>query len=395
MRFQALDSWRGLCAILVAVLHFHGAWHFHDAPVVRGGYLFVDFFFVLSGFVLAHAYDDRIRDMFELGGFVIQRFGRVWPLHVTVLGLFLAVELVALALEPWLGSAYPREPFTGSRSPFAVLTNLLLIHSLGLHQDVTWNFPSWSISAEFFTSLAFGVMMLLTVRYRNLVSALLVLASAAIVLAFANSASIDVTVDYGFFRCMVGFFLGYLAYQVFRAARAKLKGVLPAAGLIEAACVVLVVGFTAAVEVGPLSYLAPFVFTLTVLVFAFEDGWVSTLLKNRLMLRLGALSYSIYMVHAFLLLIIENSTAVAGKLLRVQLSHDHMSIAGKVKLIDLGGPWVMDGVIVAYLVAVVALAALTYRFVEMPGYAYSKRIARRLGGGATRTVTDAAQGTTS
>jgi peptidoglycan/LPS O-acetylase OafA/YrhL len=55
VRFLALDSWRGLCAVLVAAMHFQGAWHFYDASFLHNCYLLVDFFFVLSGFVLAHA----------------------------------------------------------------------------------------------------------------------------------------------------------------------------------------------------------------------------------------------------------------------------------------------------------------------------------------------------
>ena len=112
MRFHALDSWRGLCAVLVALLHYHAIWHLHEFPLIRNSYLFVDFFFVLSGFVIAHAYGDRIGDLADFGRFVALRLGRLWPLHATVLGLFLVVEIVALVLEPWLGGAYPRPPFT-------------------------------------------------------------------------------------------------------------------------------------------------------------------------------------------------------------------------------------------------------------------------------------------
>ncbi len=376
MRFHALDSWRGLCAVLVALLHYHATWHLYEFPLIRNSYLFVDFFFVLSGFVIAHAYGDRIGDLADFGRFVALRFGRLWPLHATVLGLFLVVEIVALVLEPWLGGAYPRPPFTESRSPFAILTNILLVHSLGLHPDVTWNFPSWSISVEFYTYLVFATVLLMLPRFRAVAALALVLFGVA-VLVMVGPGSMDVTVHYGLFRCLVGFFLGCLTFRAYRVTASRLGGRLPGADLAEAVCTVLVLAFIAAAGTGPLSFLAPLVFTATVFIFAFEGGAVSRFMKNPVLLRLGALSYSIYMVHAFVLLILENSTAVAGKVLGVRLETGRIIAGRLVDLLDFGNPWVMDGVALVYLAAVIALASVTYRYVEVPGYDAAKRFVNR------------------
>jgi hypothetical protein len=62
-RFLALDSWRGACAVLVAIHNFGTLslrWHFADAPFPSHSSLFVDFFFVLGGFVITHAYIDKL-----------------------------------------------------------------------------------------------------------------------------------------------------------------------------------------------------------------------------------------------------------------------------------------------------------------------------------------------
>ena len=376
MRFHALDSWRGLCAVLVALLHYHATWHLYEFPLIRNSYLFVDFFFVLSGFVIAHAYGHRIGDLADFGRFVVLRFGRLWPLHATVLGLFLVVELVALVLEPWLGGAYPRPPFTESRSPFAILTNILMVHSLGVHPDVTWNFPSWSISVEFYTYLVFATVLLMLPRYRSAAAVALVLFGVA-VLVMVGPGSMDVTVHYGLFRCLAGFFLGCLAFRAYRVTALRLGGRLPGAHLAEAVCTVLVLAFIAVAGTGPLSFLAPLVFTVTVFIFAFEGGAVSRFMKNPVLLRLGALSYSIYMVHAFVLLILENSTAVAGKVLGVRLETERIITGSQIDLLDFGSPWIMDGVALVYLAAVIALASVTYRYVEVPGYDAAKRFVNR------------------
>lgn len=377
MRFQSLDSWRGLCAVLVALLHYHAAWHLYEFPLIRNSYLFVDFFFVLSGFVIAHAYGHRVGDFADFGCFVVLRFGRLWPLHAAVLGLFLVVELAALALEPWLGGAYPRPPFTESRSVVAILTNILMLHSLGFHSDVTWNFPSWSISVEFYTYLVFAAVLLVLPRYR--VSAAVAIITCAVgVLVMAGPGSMDVTVQYGIFRCLAGFFLGCLAFQAYLVTVKRLGGGrMPGADLVEAGCTVLVLAFIAIAGTGPLSFLAPLVFTAAVFVFAFECGFVSRFLKNPLLLRLGALSYSIYMVHAFVLLILENSTAVAGKFLGMGLKTEHVVNGSRIGLLDFGNPWVMDGLALVYIGAVIVLASLTYRFIEVPGYDAAKRLVNR------------------
>ena len=140
---------------------------------------------------------------------------------------------------------------------------------------------------------------------------------------------------------------------------------------------VLVLAFIAAAGTGPLSFLAPLVFTAAVYVFAFEAGGVSRFMKNPILLRLGALSYSIYMVHAFVLLILENSTAVAGKLLGVRLETARIINGSRIGLLDFGNPWIMDGVALIYVAAVIALASLTYRYVEVPGYEAAKRFVNR------------------
>lgn len=58
-RFLVLDSWRGICALLVALFHFPTSSIISQSAFVGGSYLFVDFFFVLSGFVIASSYDGR------------------------------------------------------------------------------------------------------------------------------------------------------------------------------------------------------------------------------------------------------------------------------------------------------------------------------------------------
>jgi len=116
--------------------------HFYFVPFVRNAYLFVDLFFVLSGFVITHAYSDRIDDGRSFARFVVRRFGRVWPLHISILAVFIIVEIMKLVAVSSLGVLGRYAPFTGPAAVSSILTNALLIHSFGLDGKLTWNHPS-------------------------------------------------------------------------------------------------------------------------------------------------------------------------------------------------------------------------------------------------------------
>ncbi|MDA4698732.1 acyltransferase, partial [Enterobacter hormaechei] len=81
--YEILDGLRGIAAIMVAMLHileiFSGG--YHTKLMINHGYLAVDFFFLLSGFVIAHAYDDRWNKM-TIGQFFKRRLIRLHPLII-------------------------------------------------------------------------------------------------------------------------------------------------------------------------------------------------------------------------------------------------------------------------------------------------------------------------
>src|SRR5438874_12343040 len=90
-RFAALDSLRGICAIFVAIYHFSTVSILSSIPFIKNGFLLVDFFFVLSGFVIAASYGERLKAKFPISKFMFLRLGRLYPLHIFVLCLYLAI----------------------------------------------------------------------------------------------------------------------------------------------------------------------------------------------------------------------------------------------------------------------------------------------------------------
>src|SRR5438552_16908910 len=91
-RFLVLDSWRGIAACLVALFHLDAYCHLYGVPFLRNSWLLVDFFFVLSCFVIAANYQQRLCDGFGVGRFLFLRLGRLYPLHSAMLALFAGCE---------------------------------------------------------------------------------------------------------------------------------------------------------------------------------------------------------------------------------------------------------------------------------------------------------------
>ena len=81
----------------MALFHFPLAGPIGENAFVRGSFLFVDFFFVLSGFVIAHACTEKVGTGQGLAKFLVTRFGRLFPLHVFMLAAFVGFELVRWA----------------------------------------------------------------------------------------------------------------------------------------------------------------------------------------------------------------------------------------------------------------------------------------------------------
>lgn len=214
MRFKSLDSWRGLCAILVALYHLGFQGHYGASAFAQGSFLFVDFFFVLSGFVMAQAYAGRLQTKADFTTFLIRRFGRLWPLHITVLAAYFAENAFKAAAIQVFHLVPKTIPFTGAVSWPSLVANVFLLHSMGLTSELTWNGPSWSISAEFWSYMVFAAVLLWLPR--ALAAASLVISITAAAILMTNSTEfMDTTFHLGFVRGLYGFFLGIIVHRCY------------------------------------------------------------------------------------------------------------------------------------------------------------------------------------
>lgn len=145
-----------MAALLVVTLHVQQNFLTEIGtylPFVLRGYLGVDFFFLLSGFIITHVYLDSLRrpDPKAILIFLWHRLIRLYPIHVSMLAILIPASYVALA-----HGAVANNPNAWR------LTDLpwyfALMHAWGFVDSAGWNPPSWSISAEWFAYLLFPLL---------------------------------------------------------------------------------------------------------------------------------------------------------------------------------------------------------------------------------------------
>jgi peptidoglycan/LPS O-acetylase OafA/YrhL len=233
--FEVLDGLRGSAAFLIVIFHlfnysfgFQGPW-----ALIKHAYLAVDFFFALSGFVVAYAYDDRWTRMSTLQFFRI----RLIRLHPLVL-IGATLGLLGYMLDPF-SKAMNRGPLP--MVMLAYLTSLFLLPSppiAGRHNESqALNGPAWSLMQEYLGNIAYALILR---RLRTLTLWIVFAISGVVLIWVANSkGSLDGGWDYpniwmAPLRLTVSFVLGLSLYRINDRVR------LPKIGLLILSIVLVV-----------------------------------------------------------------------------------------------------------------------------------------------------------
>lgn len=359
-RFEALDAFRGICALFVVVFHLRLIGSVTELSFFRGSAIFVEFFFVLSGFVLAHGYG--FREGLAFKPFMKARFFRIYPLHLFMFLVFVALEFSKFIAAKFGGFSFGTAPFTNSTAPNEIIPNLLLIQSWTPFTDhLSFNYPAWSISIEFYMYVLLFFSIVLFKSYRLLSWFLISL--AAFVLIYLGS---DVVVD-TVLRGLSCFFGGSFAYVIYRKI-ANINIPYALGSIVEAA---LLIAIVLAVQTSNeyRSVFAPLLFIVTVLFFAFESGMFSKLFRVNLLQHAGKLSYSIYMTHAAIIFCLIPAAMVINKILGIEFA----PIVGGARILDFGNSIINNLFILAILALVILVSSFTYRYVELTGQKLNKR----------------------
>lgn len=372
--FGALDGLRGSLAVVVAV--HHTAWfsYVNYYSFINDAFVLIDLFFALSGFLLYTLYHKKLNTRDDCVIFLKRRFARLYPLHFFMLMVFVAYCIARIyanksglvAYEP--GEALPFH--AGAEESWALFfSNIFLTHSLGFHDALSFNFPSWTVSVEFYTYFLFMIMMVWAAPKKawhfillGIVVACLYYGLSRVEAKDGGVRRMDITYDYGFLRCVAGFVIGIIAAKIFKSV--KTNNLWPNKmsyqqwTVVEIATIIIGVLFLTYFT-GPLQFYAGPVLLLYMVIFAFDGGYVSKLLRNKFFLYLAKISYSIYMVHSIITLVFAT---VGTRVLPKHIFYPEI-VKGEAIGSGLGG----DVYMILYLAAVILASHFTYKYVELPG----------------------------
>ena len=337
---RQLTSLRFFAAFWVVLFHYWPKLDL-DAAIplfVQKGYLGVELFFILSGFILCHVYRTSLEEgRFRYGAFLWNRLARVYPLHLATLAGMIVLALGAQAA----GFGIDQNILSWESLP----ANLLLVQAWGLAPQAAFNHPSWSISAEWFAYLTFPLFAWAALALKDRPLTAVGLAAcflAGLYVIFQSLAGFPLTqatIQWGALRIVPCFAYGCALHALWRARPSQNRG-----GALAGA------GFSALAAVGLAALAAPdaaIVIALGALIFflaRMAQAGTETF-GNMPLVYLGEISYSVYMVCVPWKIVFVNG---ASKVF--QLSDERLPL----------GLWLV------FLLGVIPLAAASYHLIEKP-----------------------------
>ena len=304
----ALTGLRGAAAAWVVVFHLAPELSSMTAGVAdlfaRAGYVGVDLFFVLSGFVIADNYQHFFKawDFGKYWRFQLVRLGRIYPVHFVMLLATLVIITVAGVV------GYQRTTAVLDYSLGALVANLLLIQAWGFPQ-YSWNWVAWTISAEWFAYLIFpfAAYALFSHLATRLTRVLVIVFVYAVMLSVSTLVGPDRT-ELALVRVTAGFTSGVIVWLWVRdrppsEAAGGLAALIAIAGIVATILLMSVIG-AASGSFWPAPWFVLLVFGVTG-----DRGPIARALSSKLGIFFGRISYSLYMVHAWVIVLVRTFVA--------------------------------------------------------------------------------------
>lgn len=296
-----LHPLRGIAALAVLLLHCHqlvSPLTTTATELVNKGYLAVDFFFVLSGLVLAYRYETYFNESvsrFDYKRYLLARCRRILPVYLLTLLFTFLVGAVLLSCTTGLSPFWRRVFSTGG-----AVSSILLVQGFPIHQVAVWNMPSWSLSVEWWMYAAFPfhpwIKTVSGIRNAYIRLSIIVFLYALLigylvpVFGVHHASTLDFGPDLGFLRCAIGFSAGLVTYQFYQNKHLMNQ----LTGSWQWPLVVIIIGYC--MHTGESDMLIISFFPLLLLATLAVKGRVQRLLHHPLGRWLGDRSYSIYLV---------------------------------------------------------------------------------------------------
>jgi len=306
--------------------------------IVAKGYLGVELFFTLSGFILCHVYLRQVEEgRFQYGSFLWTRLARIYPLHLAAIAGIALMGAAAMAL------GHPVD--ANAVSLRALPANLLLINAWGFAPVSGWNHASWSISAEWLAYLLFPAFAFAALKLKDRPRLAIGLAVAfltglyAVFSRLTGQSLTHATIAWGALRIVPCFAFGCAAYLAWRANLVRSSAAAWVGAAISGAALITFAQFgspDAAIVTASGGLILSLAFVAkTWTTGRILDGFVY----------LGEISYSVYMLFVPWQLLFVNVTSRA-----LHYDKDHMPIY----------IWLV------FVVSIIPLAALSHHLIERP-----------------------------
>lgn len=286
-RMIYLDLLRVASCFTIFIYHFQSQMDLGDAAgMVRAWLnsftLSVELFFFISGFVINSVYAGRVRSVADYKDFVVKRIARIVPLHWATFAIFAFFGV--LNAMGYLPSNHPE-----LYDPRCAVPNLLLVHAFGVCSGLSFNFVSWSISAEMGMYLLFPLLAIIAARrYLSLVVVVALIAGLTIVSQRTGWAWLEASYDGGVVRALPTFLLGMISYH-----HRHLLGRIPRAGAWLLAFALLFLA--GSLLHWPKLLLLPVMYAIAALGVAASEQPASRVARGTA--PISQLTYGLYMLH--------------------------------------------------------------------------------------------------
>lgn len=364
-----LTSLRGIAALIVVVHHFAyytlpqtGKFLSSYSNFFKNGYLCVDFFFILSGFIMAYVYANDFYgqvDKCDYWKYLRARFARIYPLHLFTLLVLVGLEVVKIIMG---GS----NSFMGKFNLTALAANIFLLQAFDLSCPplfwcgTYWNEPAWSISVEFVVYTLFPFILYFVLRFKpqsDLFFYVCTLLALFLLIKFTRGNLDSIIGLPSIARCSLESILGIITYKVYQRINYQNR-VIPIA--ITAITMLWILGVMHSWTDnyrGIHDWLILPACSLLILAVSNQSHRASAkILNSRFLIYLGTISYSIYMVHWCLSELLKTFwLARLDPIFGSRLSLVQCSIG-----------------LMVFMLVVISASSITYQFIEVPMRKYLK-----------------------
>jgi peptidoglycan/LPS O-acetylase OafA/YrhL len=324
---------------------------------INRGYLGVDFFFILSGFILPYAHS-------ELSGkpgtpekykvFIVKRFARIYPAYIFLILLWVALEgskfitpahsirSSLTAYDIW----HANPAFSGDWSIENLFFSALMLQATGMDVGSGWNGPGWSVSAEIFTYFILPILWLKLRTATTPALLIMIVLCQCLMYTYAHlhNGSLHIFKGPILIRCLIEGTMGSILYYIFQ--RGILKKTLSKAiiSIAALALIIILVRFRHRIPVSDATFLP--IFSLMIISLAYIDASGQKTFLHRLKY-MGEISFSLYLCHYLMILLSQsviakfhfddsvtreasiNTVAICSSILCAVVIHKYIELPGR------------------------------------------------------------------